>query len=132
MLTILASYAQEESRSVSENIKWRVRKRFEKGEMVSFNNMYCYDIKKGRVEINEEEAAVVRMIFEDYIGGMGVSRIAKKLNAMGIPSQSGGAWRSSVLTSLIKNEKLTGNALLQIFCSELIKSHTGKKAVRTQ
>ncbi|MDR1539623.1 MAG: recombinase family protein [Clostridiales bacterium] len=46
--------------------------------------MYGYDIKKGRVEINEEEAAIVHMIFEDYIGGMGVSRIAKKLNAMGI------------------------------------------------
>jgi len=133
MLTILASYAQEESRSVSENIKWRVRKRFAKGELVSFNTMYGYTITKGVVEINEEEATVIRMIFADYIGdgtsenGMGVSLIAKKLNDMGIPSQKGGVWHASVLTTLMTNEKLTGNALLQ---KKFTANHLTKKQVR--
>lgn len=133
MLTILALYAQEESRSTSENIKWRVRKRFAKGELVSFNKMYGYDITKGTVTVNEGQAAVVRMIFEDYIGdgspagGMGVNRIAKKLNGQGIPACNGGRWNPSTLTQLIKNEKLTGNALLQ---KKFTADHLMKQQVR--
>jgi DNA invertase Pin-like site-specific DNA recombinase len=111
MLTILASYAQEESRSVSENCKWRIRKRFKKGELVSLRFMFGYRIVKGEVKINEREAAVVRMIFDDYIGGMGGSKIAQKLRAMGIPALRGGTWNSERVVAIIKNEKYTGNAL---------------------
>jgi hypothetical protein len=100
MLTVLASFAQEESLSVSENCKWRIRKKFENGEVVSFNKMYGYDIKKGEITVNEEQAAVIRHIFSEYIGGDGVMLIAKRLN-------------TSVVGSLLKNEKLAGNCLLQ-------------------
>lgn len=113
MLTILASYAQEESYSVSENCKWRIRKRFEQGEVVGFFNMYGYNITKDGITINEEQATVVRMIFEDYIGGMGGHKIAKKLNAMGVPKYLGGKWKPTSITHLLRNEKYTGNALLQ-------------------
>ena len=61
MLTILV-YAQEESRSVSENCKWRIRKRFQAGELVSLRFMFGYRVVKGKVTVDEREAAIVRMI----------------------------------------------------------------------
>jgi len=133
MLTILASYAQEESRSASENVKWRIRKRFEKGDPVGFTANYGYDISKDSIVINEEQAVVVRMIFADYLGdgtptgGMGVTLIARKLNKMGIPAYNGGVWHSSVLTALLKNEKLTGNSLLQ---KSFVSDYLTKRQVR--
>jgi len=126
MLTILASYAQEESRSVSENCKWRIRKRFANGELVSLRFMFGYRIVKGEVVIYEKEAAVVRMIFDDYIGGMGGSKIAQKLKAMSIPALRGGTWISERVVAIIKNEKYTGNALLQ---KKYVADHLTKKEV---
>ena len=63
MLTILASYAQEESLSASENQKWRIRKGFERGEMMGLRFLYGYTIKKGVVTINPAQAEIVREIF---------------------------------------------------------------------
>jgi len=119
MLTILASFAQEESLSASENCKWRIKEKFEKGETVGFFSMYGYDFIKGETVINEEQAAVIRQIFDWYIGdgspagGMGTAKIAQRLNKRGIPALLGGRWSASRIGDLIKNEKLTGNALLQ-------------------
>lgn len=127
MLTVLASFAQEESLSVSENCKWRIRKKFENGEVVSFNKMYGFDIVKGEIAINEEQAKVIRRIFTEYIGGSGVALIAKGLNADGIPSFSGKKWSASVLGCLLQNEKLTGNCLLQ---KTITIDHLTKKQVK--
>ena len=69
MLTILASYAQEESRSASENQKWRIRKSYEKGELVQWHIQYGYNITKDKIEINPEQAEVVRNIFDRAIAG---------------------------------------------------------------
>jgi len=126
MLTILASYAQEESRSVSENCKWRIRKRFAQGELVSLRFMFGYRIEKGKVEVDPEMADIVRMIFEDYIGGMGGSLIAKKLREMGVPALRGGAWNAERVVAIIKNEKYTGNALLQ---KKYVSDHLTKREV---
>ena len=127
MLTVLASFAQEESLSVSENCKWRIRKKFENGEVVSFNKMYGYEIKHGEITVNEEQAKILQRIFAEYIGGDGVSIIAKRLNAEGIPSFSGGRWNTSVIGSLLQNEKLTGNCLLQ---KTMTTDHLTKRQVR--
>lgn len=113
MLTILASYAQEESRSTSENCKWRIRKQFENGEMANLRFMFGYQIVKGKVEIDPEQAAVVLMIFEDYINGMGGGQIAKKLKEMNVAKVFSGKWRGERVIEILKNEKYTGNALLQ-------------------
>lgn len=126
MLTILASYAQEESRSVSENCKWRIRKRFAQGELVSLRFMFGYRIEKGEVEVDPETAKIVQMIFEDYIGGMGGSLIAKKLRGMGVPALRGGVWNAERVVTIIKNEKYTGNALLQ---KKYVSDHLTKKEV---
>jgi hypothetical protein len=119
MLTILASFAQEESLSVSENCKWRIKKRFERGETVGFVGMYGYDFVGGEIAINEEQAGVVRQIFDWYIGdgsadsGLGTVKIAKRLNEENIPTYMGGRWSGHAVCALLQNEKLTGNALLQ-------------------
>jgi len=113
MLTILSSFAQEESLSVSENCKWRIRKRFADGELVNLRYMYGYQIVNGNIEIEPNQAEIVRTIFKDYIGGMGCGLIAKKLRDTGIASLRGGAWNADRIAKIIKNEKYTGNALLQ-------------------
>ena len=126
MLTILASYAQEESRSVSENCKWRIRRGFAQGEMFGFTGMYGYRINKGEVEIDPEQADIVRMIFQDYISGMGGGQIAKKLRVLGVPCLNGGIWNGERIVSMIKNEKYSGNALLQ---KTFVIDHLSKKEV---
>ena len=92
MLTILAGYAQEESRSVSENCKWRVRKDFIEGTYTGFIRMYGFDFRAGKLSVNQQEAAVVRMIFDDYLSGMGKNAIMKKLRSLDIPTKLGGHW----------------------------------------
>lgn len=126
MLTILASFAQEESRSVSENCKWRIRKGFAEGELINLRFMYGYRIKKGKIEIEESEAEIIRMIFKDYIEGIGGTAIAKKLREMGVKKLRGGKWNSERVIEIIKNEKYAGNALLQ---KKYVKDHLTKTLV---
>lgn len=129
MLTILASFAQEESRSVSENCKWRIRKGFEQGELINLRFLYGYRINKGKIEIYEKEAEIVRMIFDDYLNGEGCTRIANKLRKMNVDKLRGGMWNSERVVDIIKNEKYTGNALLQ---KKYVKDHLSKKLVRNK
>lgn len=123
MLSIRASIAQEESRNVSENCKWRVRKRFEKGEPTGFR-MYGYDVRNGVFTIIPEEAAVIRRIFRMYLDGMGSVRIMKTLIAEGVPAPEGGLWNASVIMMMLKNEKYAGDLLLQKFFTN---NHIEKK-----
>ena len=123
MLTILASYAQEESRSASENQKWRVKKNFEEGiPWRSF--MLGYRVKDGRFEIVPEEAAIVQRIFSYYLDGDGFYTIAKRLNEEGVENPSGADWLPSTIQKLIKNVNYSGNLLLQKTFSE---NHITKK-----
>ena len=126
MLSILASYAQEESLSASENCKWRIRKQFEKGELANLRFMFGYQVAKGKVEIDPEQAAIVRMIFDDYINGMGGNAIAKKLKDMNVSKLRNGEWRSERVIDILKNEKYAGNALLQ---KKYVADHLTKKLV---
>jgi len=113
MLTILAGFAQEESLSVSENCKWRIKKSYENGEDINFRHMYGYIVKNGKVEINSAQATVIRQIFDDYIGGMGCGLIAGKLNEGGIPAYFGGNWHYTHVMAIIRNERVIGDACLQ-------------------
>lgn len=112
MLTILASYAQEESLSASENQKWRVRHNFENG-MPWNGTMLGYRYDKGTLVIVPEEADTVKQIFAEYLSGMGVTAIAKRLNAGGIPTRFGNAWGKSSVLTVLRNYAYTGNLLLQ-------------------
>ncbi len=112
MLTILASYAQEESLSASENQKWRVRKGFEKGELLNWRFLLGYDISKGSITVNPEEAEVVRDIFRRFLDGQSMSSIARYLNESGIKGALDRKWKTQQVRQILSNEKYTGNALL--------------------
>ena len=127
MLTILASYAQEESFSASENQKWRIRKGFENGELVTLRFLYGYSIKRGSIEVNPKEAEIVREIFGRYIGGDSLSSIVTDLNKRGIPGALGGEWCIKSVRRIVTNEKYTGNALLQ---KTYISNHLDKTKVK--
>ncbi len=126
MLTILASYAQEESRSVSENCKWRIRKNFEEGISNTFS-LYGYEKIDGEIRVKEAEADIVREIFSLYLSGMGITKIVKHLRNKNIPSPKGGKWTASTVRGLLKNEKYTGNMLLQ---KGYTKDHLSKKRIK--
>ena len=113
MLTILASYAQEESRSVSENCKWRIRKDFMEGKPSVNMRIYGYEYSAGKFTVIPEEAEVVHMIYEDYLSGLGRNAIMKKLRRLGIPTKVGGKWSESTVGSILKNEKYIGDMCLQ-------------------
>lgn len=112
MLTILASYAQEESLSASENQKWRVRQNFQNGKPWRGYMMgYRYDGEK--YVIVPEEAETVQTIFKDYLNGKGVVAIMKRLNEEGILTQQGYTWHQSAVRRILRNYAYTGNLLLQ-------------------
>ena len=112
ILTILASYAQEESRSVSENMKWRVRKNFKEGKPWN-GTMYGYRLHGGVLAVEQQEAEVVRRIFREYLGGKGMEAIAKELNGEGVPTRFGRKWRKESVFSILHNYAYTGSLLLQ-------------------
>ena len=125
MLSILASIFQEESRSVSENCKWRIRKKFEQG-MPTGLRMYGYEVVKGIFTVVPEEAEVIRRIFRMDLDGMGRVKIMKTLNSAGIPAPEGGRWNPSVIDMILRNEKYAGDLLLQKYYTN---NHVEKKTM---
>ena len=112
MLTILASYAQEESLSASENQKWRIRRNFENG-MPWNGTMLGYRYEEGTLVVEPAEAEIVSRIFTEYLGGSGMTAIAKRLNADGIPTRFGNDWGKTSVGKVLQNYAYTGNLLLQ-------------------
>ncbi|MGU7959021.1 recombinase family protein [Streptococcus suis] len=116
LLTILSSLAQDESRSISENATWGIRKRFERGEVrVNTTKFMGYDKDKdGNLIINREQAEVVRYIYERFLKGYTPESIARDLNDRDVPGWSGKAnWYPSSILKMLQNEKYKGDALLQ-------------------
>ena len=116
LLTIMSSLAQEESRSISENVTWGQRKRFADGKVtVPFKRFLGYDRGgDGNLVINEEQAAVVRRIYGMFLQGRSPSAVAKALTKEGIPTPGGKTkWSGSTVRSILTNEKYKGDALLQ-------------------
>lgn len=115
MLTVLSSFAEEESRSVSENIKWRFRKKFEQGELlINTKRFLGYNKDEyGDLVINRKEAKLVTYIFEQYLKGKGTHQLAKDLNKNKIPTVTGKIWYDATVLGILKNEKYKGDAWLQ-------------------
>ena len=113
MLSILSSFAQEESRSVSENCKWRIRKKMEHGELVGLRAMYGYIIERDGISVEPRQAEIVKQIYRWYISGESSVTIARKLNTTGETTLNHAAWSPKHVREILTNEKYTGNALLQ-------------------
>ncbi|HEM4204741.1 recombinase family protein [Streptococcus suis] len=116
LLTILSSLAQDESRSISENATWGIRKKFERGEVrVNTTKFMGYDKDdNGRLIINPQQAETVKFIYEKFLDGYSPESIAKYLNDNEIPGWTGKAnWYPSAIQKMLQNEKYKGDALLQ-------------------
>ena len=116
MLSILASFAQEESRSISENCKWGIRKRFKSGEIGAANKHllgYRYDEEKRQYVIIPEEAEIVRKMFAFYLDGVSLKDICAELNGAGYRTINGCLFQEASLHHMIKNEVYAGDILRQ-------------------
>ncbi len=116
MLTIMSSLAQEESRSISENVRWDKQKSMRDGKVsLAYSRFLGY--KKGadgRPEIVEEEAAIIRKIYDLFLSGKTINEIAAILTNMGVLTPAGRTkWSVSTVRSILSNEKYKGEALLQ-------------------
>jgi DNA invertase Pin-like site-specific DNA recombinase len=120
LLSILASYAQEESKNVSDNCTWRIRKKFRDG-ISTHCEPFGYAFANGTFEIVPKEAEIVRQIFADYLAGMGILAIQKKLLAQNVHFSKNG------LVGLLRNEKYVGDLLLQ---KSFTKDHLSKQKVK--
>lgn len=108
-LTIMASIAQEESRKTSERVKWGQKRRMEQG-VVFGRDMLGYDVRDGKMYINEEGAEIVRRIFHKYVvEGKGSTTIARELREEGYHSPNKTGWTNVVILRALRNEKYCGD-----------------------
>lgn len=125
MLTVLSSFAQEESKNISDNVKWRCKRKFEQGKIIINTKRFLgYDMnEKGELVINKAEAELVKLIFNEYLRGKGSFIIAKELNESSVPTVAKGKWYSTTILNILKNEKYKGDVKLQ---KTYIKDHCQK------
>lgn len=115
LLTIMSSLAQQEVESLSQNVKMGLQMKMKRGELISFNGCYGYDYhtEDKSITVNEEEAEIVRMIYDMYLEGYGTTTIAKRLMELGIKNKKGEvSWHTHGVMGMIKNEKYKGDILL--------------------
>ena len=115
LIAIISSIAQEESRSISENVKWGKRKKLADGQVsMAYSRFLGYDKKNGEVVVNEEEARVIRLIYKEFLKGETYRAIKAKLESEGYKTPTGKEeWNVSTIKSILINEKYKGDALLQ-------------------
>ena len=116
LITIMSSLAQEEARSISENTSWGRRKQFADGKYsMPYSIFLGYDKgPNGELVINEEQAVIVRRIYDDYLSGLSPKAIAKRLTEDGIETPGHKTvWHDSTVKSILTNEKYYGAAILQ-------------------
>ena len=116
LLTIMSSLAQEESRSISENVRWGQQRSMQEGKVaMSYKNFlgYCKG-EDGRPKIVPEEAKIVKEIYQMFLSGTTIRNIARSLTARQIPTPAGKTtWSVSTIRSILSNEKYKGDALRQ-------------------
>lgn len=113
ILTTLAGFAEEESRSISGNLKWGIRKRFQSGTYRTSVAPFGYRKEGGALVIDETEAAVVRRMYESLLSGVGAGRIANALNDDGIRTRRGKLWSYARVRAVVSNSVYIGDALYQ-------------------
>ena len=116
LITIMASLAQQESESLSQNVKLGIQYRFQQGKvMVNANCFLGYDKdEEGHLVINPEQAEIVKRIFREYLEGASCQQIARGLERDGVLTARGNTrWHDSAIRRILENEKYMGDALLQ-------------------
>lgn len=115
LLTVMSSFAQAESESISKNVSWGIRQNFKSGK-VPINYKFMLGYRKGadgKPEIVLDEAEIVKEIFRKYLDGCSQNQIADYLNGKGILTKAGKKWYDITVSNILTNEKYTGDAILQ-------------------
>lgn len=114
-LTVFSALAQNESYSIAENIRWGIRKRFRRGiPQINLNRMLGYDMgKDGRWVINQEQAEIVRYIYDRYLQGHSARGISEELNDSSTKTINGKNWCTTGILCILENEKYVGDLLIQ-------------------
>ncbi|TYQ14652.1 UNVERIFIED_CONTAM: DNA invertase Pin-like site-specific DNA recombinase [Acetivibrio alkalicellulosi] len=108
-LSLMATLAQEESRKISERVKWGQQRRMEHGAVFG-RELLGYNLHKGELSINKEESQIVRLIFHKYLReGKGTHVIARELYEDGISTKRGNRWSNTTILKILKNEKYVGD-----------------------
>lgn len=130
LVAIFSMLAQKESEAISERMRWSYQMRMRAGKFITCTAPLGYDLNNGKLEINENEAQVVRYIFKQYLSGHGMEDIAKDLTRQGVPTRVGGScWRMTAVGYILSNEKYVGDSLLQksystnTFPHRIVKNH---------
>ena len=116
IITLMGSFAQAESESMSKNIKIGKRYGYKNGNVTfQYNRILGYEKgEDGNPKINPEQAEIVKRIYREYLDGCSISTIKKKLESEGIPSATGKPeWSISAIRYMLQNEKYIGDAVLQ-------------------
>ena len=115
MVSVYGALSQEESVSISKNQRISYQRRMERGEFITCKAPYGYRLKDGKnLDIHEGEAAIIRLIFADYLAGKSTEEIADALTQMGLRTRDGKEqWNTFSVTYILKNEKYIGDALCQ-------------------
>ncbi|HEO5251569.1 TPA: recombinase family protein [Streptococcus agalactiae] len=113
LLTLLASMAQEESQSISQNIRWRVKKRFEEGKPYIPQDIFGYRWNGDEYVIEPHEASIVRQVFEWYMEGLSAPKIAKRLDDRGERTRLGNRFTKRVIYNMFDQEAYCGRLILQ-------------------
>lgn len=126
-LSIMATIAQEESRKISERVKWGQQRKMEQG-VVFGRKCLGYDLKDGKLSICENTAAIVKRIFTEYtVLGKGADSIAKELNSEQILSVNGAKWSGAFIRKVLRNEKYVGDLEQKKTCTPDFLTHRKKQ-----
>ena len=112
MVAMMGSMAQEESISISNNVRWGIKKRMEDGSFIASSVPYGYVIENGILKIHDEQAKVVKGIFKLFLSGFGTYAIAQQFNAEG-KRKEGMLWGKNAVRYILSNEKYIGDCLFQ-------------------
>ncbi len=113
MTAMFASMAQEESQSISGNMRWSCQKRMASGTFIPSTVPYGYRLIERKIKIEPAEAEVVRGIYQAYLSGKGKDEIADELNKREVASQSGKPWQYRTVAYILANEFYTGDSRWQ-------------------
>lgn len=114
IFTFFAGNAQNESLSISGNMRWSYEHRMKSGKFITCKAPFGYRLIEGRLEVHEQEAEIVRYVFEGYLNGKSKDELAQELTALGHPTRDGKEkWRYATIDYMLKNERYMGDAVLQ-------------------
>lgn len=116
LITIMASLAQQESQSLSQNVKLGLQYRYQQGKVTVNCNRFLGYTKgnDGKLVIDPEQSEVVKRIYREYLEGSSMDKISAGLEADGILTGAGKEkWHTSTINKILRNEKYMGDALLQ-------------------